>query len=279
MARKRKGPGGPVEHAGRVTLPPTCPVRGDDQPCAPLNRVTLWPVEGGPVKDWCSCSCGRRFPTTHPDAAEHLEPPIDPGRPVVVEPGISETWTMDGVWPADDQDERAAIGVVPVQTAVLHRPTERVGRVTPAIRDLAKHMVKVMQRAPGVGLAANQVGAGVRLFVQVHKRAMPETVVDPDIRATAGTWTYSEGCLSLEVEGTRARVDRPRRIQVRGRTLHGEVVEATLDEVVARICQHEIDHLDGIEYVQRLTGEAHDRVYATMRADGIDVGHMPDRPY
>lgn len=277
MARK-KGRRGDVEHVGRVTLS-SCPVRGDDQPCAPLNRITTWPVDGGPVKEWCTCSCGRRFPTSHPDAAEHLVPVRDPGEPVVVEPGLSETWAGEGVWPADDHDERAAVGVVPVETPVLHRPTSPVGRITPAIRDFGKHMVKVMHRAPGVGLAANQVGAPVRMFVQVHKRAMPEVVVDPEVRATGGTWTYTEGCLSLEVEGTHARLDRPKFVQVRGRTLHGDVFEVTADEVVARICQHEIDHLDGIEYVQRLTGEAHDRVYDVLRADGVDVTVLPDTPY
>jgi peptide deformylase len=83
----------------------------------------------------------------------------------------------------------------------------------------------------------------------------------------------------LEVDGTHAPVDRPKFVQIRGRTLHGDVFEVTADETVARVCQHEIDHLDGIEYVQRLTGEAHDRVYEVMEADGIDVGVLPDAPY
>src|SRR5690606_3292462 len=159
-----------------------------------------------------------------------------------------------------------------------HRPTERVGRVTPEIRAFAKHMVKVMHRAPGVGLAANQVGAPLRMFVQVHKRAMPEVVIDPEVRATEGAWTYTAGCLSRAVGGTHAPLDRPKFVQVRGRTLHGDVMEVTADEIVARICQHEIDHLDGIEYVQRLIGEPHDRVYDVLRADGIDLSHLPERP-
>lgn len=278
MARRKAKGRGDVEHVGRVTIS-SCPVRGDDLPFAPLNRLSMWKVEGGPVKEWCTCSCGRRFTTTHPDAAEHLVPPLDPGERVEVAPGRSETWAGEGVWPADDHDERAAVGVVPVETPVLHEPTQSVGRVTAAIKAFAKHMVKVMHRAPGVGLAANQVGAPLRMFVQVHKRAMPEVVIDPEVRSTAGTWSYTEGCLSLEVEGTSARLERPRRIQVRARTLHGEVFEVTADEVVARICQHEIDHLDGIEYVQRLTGDDHDRVYDVLRDDGIDVSVLPARPY
>lgn len=278
MARRRSTRRGGVEHVGRVTLS-TCPVRGGDRPCAPLNRLTTWPVDGGPVKEWCTCSCGRRFPTSHPDAAEHLVPVEGAGAPFPVAPGISETWAGEGVAEADVQVARAAVGVVPVETAVLHEPTHPVGRITPAVKDFAKHMVKVMHRAPGVGLAANQVGAPLRMFVQVHKRAMPEVVIDPEVRATEGTWTYTEGCLSLEVDGTHAPLDRPKFLQVRGRTLHGEVVEVTADEVVARICQHEIDHLDGIEYVQRLVGEDHDRVYDAMRDDGIDVTVLPTHPY
>lgn len=279
MARRgRGGRARDVEHAGRVTHA-ECPVRKGDRPCEPLNRVTTWSVDGGRVTDRCTCTCGRRFPTTHPDAAEHLVEPLDPGGAVVVAPGISASWSIDEVRPADAEDPRAAPGVVPVETEVLHRPTAVVGEVTRDVKALAKHMVKVMHRAPGVGLAANQVGAPLRLFVQIHKRALPETLVDPEVRASEGTWDYSEGCLSLQVEEVDARVVRPRRIQVRARTLHGDVVEATLDEVVARICQHEIDHLDGIEYVQRLTGDDGERVYAAMAAEGIDTAWLPATPY
>lgn len=267
-----------VEHAGRVTHS-ECPVRLGDRPCEPLNRITRWSVDGGKVTDLCTCSCGRRFPTSHADAADHLVDPVHPGEAVEVAPGASETWSIGDVRPFEAEDPRAAKGVVPVEAEVLHRPTSLVGRVTGDVKALAKHMVKVMHRAPGVGLAANQVGAPLRLFVQVHKRALPETLLDPEVRASSGTWPYTEGCLSLQVEEVEARLVRPRRIQVRARTLHGDVLEATLDEVVARICQHEIDHLDGIEYVQRLTGEDGERVYATMAADGIDTSWLPLTPY
>lgn len=273
MGRRERG-GRDVEHAGRVTHA-VCPVRGDDRPCEPLNRLTTWSVDGGRVTDRCTCSCGRRFGAGHPDAAEHLLDPVDPGRAVEVAPGASERWTLGEVRGIDEEHPRAARGVVPVETAVLHAPTAAVGRVTADVKGLAKHMVQVMRRAPGVGLAANQVGAPLRLFVHVHKRALPETLVDPVVRAQAGTWAYSEGCLSLQVDDVGVRLVRPRRIQIRARTLHGDVVEATLDEVVARIAQHEIDHLDGLEYVQRLVGPDRERVYGAMVAQGIDVGWLP----
>jgi peptide deformylase len=265
-----------VQHAGRVTLT-DCPVRGHDRPCLPLNRVTTWTAKGA-VKDVATCSCGRRFPTSHDDAPEHLVEPLGPDDGEVA-PGAGETWSMDRVWPLDEHHDWAARGVVPIGTEVLHAATRPVGRVNDEVRALAKHMVKVMHQAPGVGLAANQVGAPLRLFVQLHKRAAPETLVDPEVRAGAGTWTFPEGCLSVQVERTQSDLVRPRRLQVRARTLHGDVVEITADEVVARIFQHEIDHLDGIEYVQRLTGDEADRVYGTLARAGIDLDWVPRTPY
>jgi peptide deformylase len=266
-----------VTPAGGVT-DADCPVRGANRPCLPLNRVTTWTAKGT-VKDHCTCSCGRRYPVGHDDAPEHLVGPRPPAPGEEPGPGAGETWRIDQVWPLDREDQRAAVGVVPVGTAVLHRPTQPVGRVTGDVRSLAKHMVKVMARAPGVGLAANQVGAPLRLFVQVHRRAAPEAMVDPEVRATEGVWTFPEGCLSLQVEATQSELVRPRRIQIRAHTLHGDVVELTADEIVARICQHEIDHLDGIEYVQRLTGDEAERVYSNLRADGVDVAWVPPAPY
>ena len=255
-----------------------CPVRGKDRQCAPVNRVTTW-NSSGKVTDVCTCSCGRRFPTTGEDAPQHLVEPLPPGPADRPADGAGNTWTFDQVWPEDADHVHAVTGVTPVGVPVLHEPTQRVGPVTPAVKQLAKHMVRTMHRAPGVGLAANQVGAPLRMFVQLHKRAAPETWIDPEIRAGGGTWRYVEGCLSLQVEHSDAPLVRPKRIQVRGRTLHGDVVEATLDEVVARICQHEIDHLDGIEYVQRLTGDDADQVYDVLRAADVDVTWLPPRPY
>ncbi len=266
-----------IRHAGRVTLG-DCPVRGGGEECAPLNRVTIYTAKGT-VKDHCTCSCGRQFKVSHPDAAEHLVPPLPPQPGDEPAPGISETWRIDEVYPIAGEARHAVVGVVPIGTEVLHVPTHPVGRITDDVKALGKHLVKVMHQAPGVGLAANQAGAPLRMFVQVHRRAAPEVWVDPEIRATAGTWRYPEGCLSVEVPHSQAVVVRPKRIQVRGRTVHGDVVEATLDEVVARIAQHEIDHLDGIEYVQRLTGDDAERIYATLEADEVDTSWVPARPY
>jgi peptide deformylase len=270
----RKSKQKPVQHAGRVTVT-ECKARGNGSNCEPLNRVTIY--AGGKVKDHCTCVCGRRYPTSHPDAPEHL---VDPLGPIVeVEPGASADWPADMLSTPDEVRANAVPGVVPIETPALHVPTRPVGVVTDEVKALAKQMVKVMHAAPGVGLAGNQVGMPVRMFVQLHKRAAPETLIDPEIRATAGTWGYQEGCLSIEVEGVRADVTRPQRIQVRARTLHGETVEITADEVLARIFQHEIDHLDGNMYVQRLEDQSRDVVYRRLEDAGIDTTVIPPRPY
>lgn len=272
--RKTKKRSSDVQHAGRVTVK-ECKARGNGEACEPLNRVTTY--SDGKVKDFCTCTCGRRFPTSHPDAPEHL---IDPAGPTsTVEPGASADWPWDMLSEPDAERPHAVPGVVPIGTGALHEPTRPVGEVTSDVKALAKQMVKVMHAAPGVGLAANQVGMPVRLFVQVHKRAAPETMIDPEIRASEGRWHYEEGCLSIEVDDTRADVVRPRRIQVRARTLHGDTVEITADEVLARIFQHEIDHLDGLMYVQRLGDEAREVVLGRLTAEGIDTAVVPARPY
>jgi len=272
--KSKKGTVG-VQHAGRVTVT-ECRARGNGRTCEPLNRITTY-ADHGKVKEHCTCTCGRRYPAGHPDAPEHLVAPAGPILEVAA--GASARWPADLLCPPDAVHEHAVPGVVPIGTEALHEPTRPIGGITDDVKALAKQMIKVMHAAPGVGLAANQVGMPVRLFVQTHKRAAPETLVDPEIRATSGTWGYNEGCLSIEVDGVRADVIRPQRVQVRARTIHGETVEITADEVLARIFQHEIDHLDGNVYVQRLAdGPRHD-VYKLLSAEGIDTSVVPARPY
>lgn len=230
----------------------------------------------GRLKEWCTCTCGRRYRSSDPDAPDHL---VEPSGPAEVEDGASTDWPADQLWPADGESDWGATGVVPIGTPALHDPTAEIGPVTDDVKGLAKHLIRAMHHAPGVGLAANQVGMPVRMFVQVHRRAAPETFVDPEIRATAGVWQYNEGCLSLVVEGVHHDIERPKRVQVRARTLHGETFEVTADEILSRILQHEIDHLDGIMYVQRTTPPARDQLYELLERQGVDTSVIPPRPY
>jgi peptide deformylase len=139
---------------------------------------------------------------------------------------------------------------------VLHRPAAAVEAITPEIQALIDDMVQTMYAAPGIGLAAPQVGVGVRIFVcdisVGRNRADLLTFVNPVFVEREGMQLEEEGCLS--VPGFNATVARPVRAIMKGLNRDGEehVVEAT--GLLARCFQHEMDHLDGTLFVDRLRG-------------------------
>ncbi len=136
----------------------------------------------------------------------------------------------------------------PVLTQVAQPVEDIDGRVAA----LAETMIETMYEAPGVGLAANQVGVQRRLFVY-DKGDGPVVVVNPVIVETAGEWTYEEGCLS--VPGLSWEITRPDAVHLRGYDLDGREIDIETDEFEGRIFQHEMDHLDGVLLVERLDDE------------------------
>jgi peptide deformylase len=139
---------------------------------------------------------------------------------------------------------------------VLHQPTAPVQAITPEIQSLIDDMIQTMYAAPGIGLAAPQVGVGVRIFVcDISVGRNPAdllTFVNPEFIEREGMQLEEEGCLS--VPGFNATVARPVRAIMKGLNRDGEehVVEAT--GLLARCFQHEMDHLDGTVFVDRLRG-------------------------
>jgi len=139
---------------------------------------------------------------------------------------------------------------------VLHGPAAPVESVTPAIQALIDDMIQTMYAAPGIGLAAPQVGVGVRIFVcdiSVGRNAGDLlTFVNPVFVEREGMQLEEEGCLS--VPGFNATVARPARAILKGLDREGneQTVEAT--GLLARCFQHEMDHLDGTLFVDRLRG-------------------------
>ena len=137
---------------------------------------------------------------------------------------------------------------------ILHTRAAPVASLTPDIDRLIDDMIETMHAAPGVGLAAPQVGEGLRLCVvdlSVGKRGADLLVlVNPTIRHLEGMQLHEEGCLS--VPGIEASVVRPARVTVEALDREGRprVVEA--EGLLARALQHEIDHLDGVLFVDRL---------------------------
>ena len=141
-------------------------------------------------------------------------------------------------------------------TAVLHRPAAPVTDVTPEIRQLIDDMVQTMYAAPGVGLAAPQVGVALRIFVaDVSFGRNPSDLlclINPEFVERDGMQLEDEGCLSLP--GFNATVARPSRVVIKGLDREGQPQQIEGTGLLARCFQHEMDHLDGVLFVDRLRG-------------------------
>jgi peptide deformylase len=151
-------------------------------------------------------------------------------------------------------EERLPILIVP--DARLRLRARPVGEGDgDAVRELAPRMLATMYAAPGIGLAAPQVGVGLRVVVlDVGPREKPEpmVLVNPEILAeSAERAIREEGCLSLP--GQFADVERPARIKLRWRELDGTRREMEADGLLGVCMQHEVDHLDGVLFVDHLS--------------------------
>jgi peptide deformylase len=134
---------------------------------------------------------------------------------------------------------------------VLRQVAQEVEEVDGRVAQLAEEMIETMYAAPGVGLAAPQVGVRRRLFVwDTGDGRGPRVVVNPRIVETSGTWTYEEGCLS--VPGLFWPITRPKDVHLVGVGLDGEEISIEASELEARVFLHEVDHLDGVLLVERL---------------------------
>ena len=150
---------------------------------------------------------------------------------------------------------------------VLHQPAAPVGEITPEIEQLVQDMIETMHAAPGIGLAATQVGVSRRLFVadlSVGKTATDLIVfLDPEVTTREGMQLDEEGCLS--VPGFEATVARPERVVLRGRDRLGQPQTVEAEGLLARCFQHEMDHLDGTLFVDRLRGLRKDLILRRIR--------------
>jgi peptide deformylase len=150
---------------------------------------------------------------------------------------------------------------------LLHEPARLVEQVTADVDTLVRDMYETMYAAPGIGLAAPQVGVPLRLFVidlsVGRARDGLITLINPEFVAREGMQLEEEGCLSLP--GFNATVARPRRVAIKGLDLSGaeRIYEGT--ELLARAFQHEMDHLDGRVFVDRLRGIKRDMIVRRIR--------------
>ena len=146
--------------------------------------------------------------------------------------------------------------------SLLHGKAQAVGAITPDIERLVDDLIETMYAAPGVGLAATQVGVPLRLFVvDVSVGRDPNGLIvfiNPEFVERDGVQLEEEGCLS--VPGFNATVMRPMRAVVKGLDRHGEPQQHEGTGLLARAFQHEMDHLDGMLFVDRLRGIKRDLI-------------------
>ncbi|MFH1283422.1 MAG: peptide deformylase [bacterium] len=137
---------------------------------------------------------------------------------------------------------------------VLKQKTKKVGNIDEQIQELVKDLFHTMYNAPGVGLAANQIGVPLQVAVidvMPEGRSKPMVFINPVIKEKYGNICEEEGCLS--VPGIFAKVKRSAKVKIWALDENGREFTITLDGISARAIEHEIDHLNGVVFVDRLT--------------------------
>jgi peptide deformylase len=152
---------------------------------------------------------------------------------------------------------------------VLNQVTTEVENIDGHVAALAASMIETMYEAPGVGLAANQIGVQKRLFVY-DKGDGPVVVVNPIIVESDGEWTYEEGCLS--VPGMSWEITRANAVHLTGFDLDGNEIDVQTDEFEGRIFQHEMDHLEGVLLIERLDADQRREAKKILRARLVQLG-------
>ena len=145
--------------------------------------------------------------------------------------------------------------VLKSQSLAIENIVDKLVRLTDAMLD-------IMYEAPGIGLAAPQIGVQKQLFVyDIGDGA--EVLINPVVVESAGEWVYEEGCLSIP--GLYVEMVRPKEILLKGINIDGEEVSVEADELLARLFQHELDHLNGVLMFERMTPDQRTEALAEYR--------------
>ncbi len=163
------------------------------------------------------------------------------------------------------------MALYPIRTfgdPVLRTPAAPVDDLTSELQRLIDDMLETMYDAPGVGLAAPQIGVSKRIFV-ADVGDGPFVMINPEVVETSGEWTFDEGCLS--VPGRFWPIERPGFARAKGIDLDGNAVEYAGDEVMGRVLQHEIDHLNGILLLERLPKRVRKLALRDLRREALGL--------
>ena len=138
---------------------------------------------------------------------------------------------------------------------VLREKAEKIEKFDDNLKQLVDEMMETMHEADGIGLAAPQVGLSIRLLVtdtsELEKGTQPTAFINPQVVASEGESTVEEGCLSIP--GVREEVTRPEKITLEYQTVEGKKKRETFEGWQARVLQHEIDHLEGVLFIDYLS--------------------------
>jgi peptide deformylase len=156
---------------------------------------------------------------------------------------------------------------------VLRQRASEVADVDGKLARLAEDMITTMYEAPGLGLAAPQVGVQKRLFV-FDVGEGPQAIINAEIREATGEWAYDEGCLSIP--DLTFELIRPKEVHLVGYDLDGNELSIEADEVLARCFQHELDHLDGVLFIERLSSDDRKAAMKIIRERRLTAAELAD---
>ena len=165
------------------------------------------------------------------------------------------------------------MAIYPIRTfgdPVLRLETKPVTYVDDVVRALVRDMIETMYEAPGVGLAANQIGITRKIAVLDAQDGLgPRVLINPEIIELSGEWEYEEGCLS--VPGHWWQIKRPGFARAKGLDLDGNEVEYAGDGLLGRVLQHEIDHLNKQLLIDRLDKSVRKKALRDLRDEALGL--------
>ena len=195
---------------------------------------------------------------------------------------MSEVAASSGAEPLVRKRGRVTWAHVRLRVAALRRPraeaaARNVEEITADLIPLVNGMYETMALAEGVGLAAPQVGVRKRLFTyDLHDGEGPGVVINPEIVERSGEVEWEEGCLS--VPGFKFEIVRSEQVTIRGIDLDGKEIVLEGDDLLARMIQHEIDHLDGVLLLDRLEPDVRKAALRELRTRQLAAGAIGNEP-
>lgn len=165
------------------------------------------------------------------------------------------------------------MAILPIRTfgdPVLRMPAARVEKIDDGVRKLVADMIETMYAAPGVGLAAPQIGVSRNVAVFDAQDGLGARVmINPELVETSGEWEFEEGCLS--VPGHYWVITRPGFARARALDLDGNEVEYEGEELMGRVLQHEIDHLRGTLLIERMERKVRKLALRDLRDEALGL--------